>query len=79
MTKQTTIYITKTEETSYSIVFPTEANLEEGKISILTPLATALLGYKRGDTVEFKAPSRMRRLHIKEILYQPESVGAFDT
>ncbi len=62
----------------YSIVFPTEADYDEGKISILAPLATALLGYKCGDTVEFQAPSRLRRLKIKEILYQPEAAGAFD-
>ena len=66
------------EEYTYSIVFPTEADFGAGKISILAPLATALLGYKRGDTVEFEAPSRLRRLEIREILYQPESVGDFN-
>jgi len=66
------------DENVYSIVFPSEANYDEGKISILAPLATALLGYKRGDVVEVKAPSRQRRLLISEILYQPESMGNFD-
>lgn len=66
------------EEKVYSIVFPSEANFDEGKISILAPLATALLGYKRGDTVEFAAPARLRRLQILEILYQPESSGDYD-
>jgi len=66
------------EELIYSIVFPTEANLDEGKISILAPLATALLGCKGGDKVEFEAPTRLRRLLISEILYQPESVGNYD-
>lgn len=66
------------EEKVYSIVFPSEANFDEGKISILAPLATALLGYKRGDTVEFEAPTRLRRLQILEILYQPESSGDYD-
>lgn len=66
------------EEQVYSIVFPGETNSEEGKISILAPLATALLGYRRGDTVEFEAPSRLRRLRILEILYQPESAGDYN-
>jgi len=66
-------------QTVYSIVFPSEANYDEGKISILAPLATALLGYKCGDVVEVKAPSRQRRLLISEILYQPESMGNFDS
>lgn len=66
------------EEVIYSIVFPSEANAGEGKISILAPLVTALLGKKRGDTVEFQAPSRLRRLKIEKILYQPESAGEYN-
>jgi regulator of nucleoside diphosphate kinase len=66
------------EESVYSIVFPSEANADEGKISVLAPLATALLGYKRGATVEFQAPGRVRRLKIADILYQPESAGDYD-
>ena len=66
------------EESVYSIVFPTEANIEEGRMSILAPLATALLGRKRGEAVEFQAPSRLRRLIVEEILYQPESAGDYN-
>lgn len=66
------------EEQVYSIVFPSEANFDDGKISILAPLATALLGYRLGDTVQFEAPSRLRCLQILEILYQPESSGDYD-
>lgn len=66
------------EEMVYSIVFPAEADSNEGKISILAPLATALLGYRCGDKVEFQAPSRLRKLRIEEILYQPESAGDYD-
>ena len=66
------------EESVYSIVFPSEANADEGKISVLAPLATALLGFRRGSTVEFQAPGRVRRLQIMEILYQPESAGDYD-
>lgn len=63
----------------YSIVFPSEANFDQGKISILAPLATALLGHRRGDRVEVQAPSRVRRLKIEEILYQPESAISDDS
>jgi regulator of nucleoside diphosphate kinase len=66
------------DESVYSIVFPSEANFDEGKISILAPLATEILGYKCGDTVEFEAPARLRRLKIEEILYQPESAGDYN-
>lgn len=66
------------QESIYSIVFPSEANFDEGKISVLAPLATALLGSRLGATVEFEAPGRMRRLQILEILYQPEAAGDFN-
>jgi regulator of nucleoside diphosphate kinase len=66
------------EETVYSLVFPDEAKSEEGKLSILSPLATAILGYRLGDTVEFEAPARLRRLKVLEILYQPEAAGDYN-
>ena len=66
------------EKSTYAIVFPTEADLDAGKISILAPLATALLGHRRGDVVEFQAPSRLRKLLIEKIIYQPESAGEYD-
>lgn len=66
------------EESVYSIVFPSEANADEGRISVLTPLATALLGHTSGATVEFQAPGRVRILQIMEIPYQPESAGDYD-
>lgn len=65
-------------EEVYSIVFPTEANSGEGKISILAPLAAAILGSRRGDIVELQAPSRLRRLKVLEVLYQPESKGDYN-
>ena len=66
------------EESVYSIVFPSEANFEEGKISVLAPLAMALLGHSCGASIELQAPGRLRRLQILEILYQPESAGDYD-
>ena len=59
----------------WSIVFPEEANYDEGKISILAPLATALLGHKKGDTVLVNAPTRTRKLKVEAVLFQPESAA----
>jgi regulator of nucleoside diphosphate kinase len=63
------------EEMVYSLVFPTEANLDEGKISVLAPIGTAMLGYSRGDVIEWAVPSGVRRLKVEQIIYQPESAG----
>ena len=65
------------EEHVYTIVFPSEAKLEERKISILAPIGTALLGYRVGDTVEWPVPAGVRRLRIDALLYQPEAAGDY--
>ena len=62
----------------YSLVFPTEANVSEGKISVLAPIGTAILGYKLGDSIEWPVPSGLRRLKVDEILYQPEAAGEYE-
>ena len=61
----------------YSLVFPCEANSNEGHISVLAPIGTALLGNRSGDVVESRVPSGLRRLKVKEILYQPEAAGNY--
>jgi len=63
------------DSNTYSLVFPTEADFAEGKISVLAPIGTAILGYRLGDTIEWQVPSGLRRLKVEEILYQPESAG----
>ena len=63
-------------EMAYRIVFPNEANVTENRISVLAPMGTALLGARAGATVEWKAPSGMRRFRVLEVEYQPEAVGA---
>ena len=65
------------EANVYSLVFPAEANVGEGKISILAPIGTAILGYKRGDTIEWPVPSGLRRIKVDEVLYQPEAAGEY--
>lgn len=65
------------EEEIYTLVFPEDADLEQGKISILAPVGTAMLGYEVGDSFEWEVPAGTRRLRIKRIHYQPESSGDF--
>jgi len=66
------------ESNTYSLVFPTEADFAEGKISVLAPIGTAILGYRQGDTIEWPVPSGLRKLKVEEILYQPEAAGDRD-
>jgi regulator of nucleoside diphosphate kinase len=66
------------EANTYSLVFPREADSNEGKISILAPIGTAILGYKSGDTIEWSVPSGLRRIKVAKILYQPEAAGDYE-
>lgn len=65
------------EDETYTLVFPEDADIGQGKISILAPIGTAILGYEVGDTVVWDVPSGERRLRIKQILYQPEASGDY--
>ena len=64
-------------EMALTLVFPSDTGLELGKISILAPVGTALLGYRVGDTIEWKVPGRVRRLRVERVLYQPEAAGDY--
>ena len=62
-------------ESTYTLVFPSDADIAQGKISILAPIATALLGYREGEEIEWPTPGGRRRLSVVKVLYQPEAVG----
>ena len=59
------------------LVYPTEADYKTGNVSILSPLGSALLGYKEGDRVCFDAPGGNVEVHINSITYQPEANGHY--
>lgn len=65
------------EKMTYQLTFPTEANYDEGKISVLAPIGTAMLGYRRGAVIEWEVPSGVRKLKVEEVLYQPEAEGEY--
>ena len=52
---------------TYTIASPHEANLREGKISIKSPIAQALLNKKVGDVVEVRVPAGLLKLRIDSI------------
>jgi len=66
------------EEMTFAVVFPSDANVDRRKISILAPIGTAVLGYRVGDTIEWHVPGRTRRLRIERVLFQPEAARQFD-
>jgi regulator of nucleoside diphosphate kinase len=65
------------EEETYTLVFPENADLGKGKISIFAPIGTAMLGYEVGDIFEWEVPAGIRKLRVEKILYQPEASGDY--
>ena len=64
-------------ELVYTLVFPADADFKAGKISVLAPIGTALLGERVGTEIQWEVPAGVRRLRIEELLYQPESAGDY--
>ena len=65
------------EEMVYTLVFPQDAGVSESKISVLAPIGTAMLGYRVGDIFTWTVPDGVRRLQVKQVLYQPEASGDY--
>jgi regulator of nucleoside diphosphate kinase len=61
------------------LVYPGEANPEEGKVSVLAPVGLALLGLRVGDTIRWPmGGGRQTTLKLLEVRFQPEAAGEMD-
>jgi transcription elongation factor GreA len=58
------------EESIYRLVGADEANLDQGSISITSPLARALIGREVGDEVKVRMPAGERVYEILEVEYR---------
>ncbi len=78
MNSKVTIRDIDTKEVeSYSLAFPAGADIAQNKISILSPVGTALIGCRVGDRVEWRVPAGIRKLEVVKIDYQPEAAGDY--
>lgn len=66
------------EEMICTLVYPDEADMLAGKISVLAPIGMAILGYRESDRVEWTIPGGIALLQVEKILFQPEASGNFD-
>lgn len=56
-----------------TIVFPSDADASEGRVSVLSPIGTALLGLSVGQAIDWDFPDgSRRRLRVDELVHQPE-------
>jgi regulator of nucleoside diphosphate kinase len=59
-----------------SLVYPSQADAAQGKVSVLAPVGTAMLGLSEGQSIEWDFPDgSRRRLRLEKVLHQPERLG----
>ena len=58
------------EKKKYQIVGDVEADVKEGRISISSPIARALIGKAKGDTVEVTAPGGAHSYEVLDVKYR---------
>lgn len=67
------------QEFELTLVYPRDLDGSGGKISILAPVGSALLGLSQGDEIEWPKPGGgMMRVRIEEVVYQPERAGEYN-
>jgi regulator of nucleoside diphosphate kinase len=63
------------EKEEVALVYPQDADERDRKLSVLSELGTAILGYQEGDAIDWLVEDRTRRIRIEKVTYQPESFG----
>lgn len=72
-------FLNSNKQIQFQIVYPKQADIKENRISIFSPIATALIGYKAKDEIEWIVPAGLTKIRIDEIIYQPEAAGDFNS
>ncbi|MBC6366869.1 GreA/GreB family elongation factor [Algoriphagus sp. AK58] len=52
---------------NFQLVLPHQANLNQNRISVLSPLGVALIGFRQGMTVEWVLPGGLKKLQINRV------------
>lgn len=60
--------LTTGEPDTYTLVFPDDADIDDGRISVLAPLGTAMIGYCTGDKFEWPTPGGTIRYRVGRVL-----------
>lgn len=59
------------------LVYPRDADPARGRVSVLAPVGSALLGLRVGQQIAWRLPAGIRRMRVVEVPYQPEAQGHF--
>lgn len=56
----------------FMIVMPEQADIAQQKVSILSPMGTALIGFRKGEEVLWQVPAGLKRFRILDVVNQPQ-------
>ena len=70
-------FVGEERQQEFRIVYPDEADFRIKKVSIFAPIATALIGFRVGDLIEWMVPGGLKKIKIDGISYQPEAAGDY--
>lgn len=65
------------ERRTVQLVYPKDADVAQGRLSVLAPIGSALLGLRVGQSIEWEVPKGNKRVRVVELQYQPEASGDF--
>ncbi len=64
------------ERREVTLVYPGNSDIDAGKISVLVPVGTALLGLRVGQSIDWELPGGdKQRYRIVKVPFQPEAAG----
>jgi regulator of nucleoside diphosphate kinase len=67
---------TTRERREVTLVYPGSTDIDAGKISVLVPVGTALLGLRVGQSIDWELPGgEKQRYRIVDVPFQPEAAG----
>ncbi|MNY26467.1 Regulator of nucleoside diphosphate kinase [compost metagenome] len=49
------------------LVLPNEADMKTQKVSVLAPIGIALIGYRKGDMVDWEMPNGLKKFQILDV------------
>lgn len=55
------------QEKSFTLVWPSGADIRRGQVSILSPIGAALLGFRQGERVSWRMPGGLKRFLIENV------------
>ena len=55
------------QEKSFTLVWPSGADIKKGHVSILSPMGAALLGFRQGERISWKMPGGLKRFLIVNV------------